>query len=401
MAGSPVKARVDDFAILGGSPAFDLPLHVGRPNVGDREAFRRRIDGVLDRRWLTNDGPLVREFEARIAEAVGVEHCIAVSSGTSALEVLMRAAKLDGEVIVPSFTFVGTAHAVLWSGLTPRFCDIDETHTLDPARVRELIGPTTAAVLGVHVWGKACHADALAKLAADTGVRLFFDAAHAFASTYRGRMIGGFADAEVFSFHATKVVSSFEGGAITTNDGELAERARLLRNFGFAGYDEVISVGTNGKMSEASAAMGLTSLESVGDFIAVNRRNYNRYREQLAGLPGITLVRDDPRERWNYHYVVIEVDGNVAGLTRDDLYRLLWAEGVLARRYFYPGAHAAEPYRTRDPEAGRLLPATERLVERVLCLPTGTAIGPTEIDQVCGLIRAALDRAPDIKRRLA
>jgi dTDP-4-amino-4,6-dideoxygalactose transaminase len=396
-----MKASLDDFAILGGSPTFAEPLHVGRPNVGDERVLHGRIQGMLDRRWLTNDGPLVREFESRIADAVGVEYCVAVSSGTIALEILVRAAGLEGEVIVPSFTFVGTAHAMLWSGLRPRFCDIEpETHTLDPERARELIGPETAAILGVHVWGQPCRIDALREIARENGIKLFFDAAHAFAGSYEGRMIGSLGDAEIFSFHATKIVSSFEGGAITTDDRELTERARLVRNFGFGDYDHVIALGTNGKMSEASAAMGLTSLDSLDEFIAANRRNFDRYREGLAGLPGVMLVRDDRRERWNHHYVVVEIDAETAGLARDELYRLLWAEGVLARRYFYPGAHAMEPYLTTDPQAGRRLPATNELAERVLCLPTGNAIGPPEIDEVCGIIRTALDQAPEIRRRL-
>jgi dTDP-4-amino-4,6-dideoxygalactose transaminase len=396
-----MKATVDDFAILGAAPRFVEPLHVGRPNIGNTHAFHDRIKGMLDRRWFTNDGPLVQELEARIGETLGTEHCVAVSSGTTALEILVRAAELQGEVIVPSFTFVGTAHAILWSGLTPRFCDIDETHTLDPERVRELVRPQTTAILGVHVWGRACRVEALAEVAAENRLKLFFDAAHAFASSHGGRMIGSFGDAEVFSFHATKVVHSFEGGAITTNDARLADRARLLRNFGFRDYDEVVELGTNGKMSEASAAMGLTSLDSLDSFVAANRENYDCYRDRLAGLPGVTLVHDDGKERWNYHYVVLEVDAETAALTRDELYRVLWAEGILARRYFYPGAHSMEPYRTLDPQAGRRLPATNGLVQRVLCLPTGTAVGAREIGEICAIIRAALRQGAELRRRLA
>jgi dTDP-4-amino-4,6-dideoxygalactose transaminase len=396
-----MKATLDDFAILGGPPAFREPLHVGRPNVGDRAALHERIAGALERRWLSNDGPLVREFEVRVADAVGVDHCIVLSSGTAALEVLVRAAELEGEVIVPSFTFVGTVHAMLWSGLTPRFCDIDpRTHTLDPDRVCELVGPQTAAIVGVHVWGRPCSVEELSGIAGKNGVKLFFDAAHAFGGWHQGRPIGGFGDAEVFSFHATKVVNSFEGGAIATNDTALFERARLLRNFGFAGYDEVVTLGTNAKMSEASGAMGLTSLDSLDEFVAANRRNYDRYREGLIGLPGVELVRDEWRGRWNHHYVVVEVDAERAGLTRDELQKLLWAEGVLARRYFYPGAHRMEPYRTTDPASGSRLPVTERVVQRVLSLPTGTAVGLREIDAVCAIVGAALDRAAEIRRRL-
>ena len=397
-----VKASLDDFALFGGRPAFVEPLHVGKPNLGDRRALHDRIQGMLDRRWFTNDGPLVREFESRVAEIVGVEHCVAVSSGTKALEILVRAARIEGEVIVPSFTFVGTAHAMLWSGLTPRFCDIEPaTHTLDPEHLRKLVGPATAAIVGVHVWGRPCRIDALAEIAAENQVNLFFDAAHAFACTHGGRMIGRFGDAEIFSFHATKIVHSFEGGAITTNDGELAIQARLIRNFGFTGYDEVAALGTNGKMSEASAAMGLTSIDSLDSFLAANHRNHEHYRDRLAGRRGLTLVCPTPGEQWNHHYAVVEIDAEAAGLARDQLHRLLWAEGVLARKYFYPGAHAMAPYRTLDPRAGLMLPETEQLVERVLCLPTGDAIGPPEINKVCDLIHTGLDRAVEIRRRLA
>jgi dTDP-4-amino-4,6-dideoxygalactose transaminase len=396
-----VKSRVDDLAVFGGRPAFAEPLHVGRPNAVNTRGFHERMHDAFERRWLSNDGPLVAEFERRIADAVGVEHCVAVSSGTSAIEVLVRAAGLDGEVIVPSFTFVGTAHALLWSGLRPRFCDIDpDSHNIDPERVEELVGPRTSAILGVHVWGRPCAIEALQKIATANGLGLYFDAAHGFACTHGGRMLGSFGGAEVMSFHATKVVHAFEGGAITTDDPDLAERARLVRNFGFGGYDEVVVLGTNAKMSEASAAMGLTSIDGVDDVLATNRRNHAQYRARLAELPGVTVIGHDRHEQWNHHYVVLEIDRPEAGLSRDTLQRVLTAEGVLARRYFYPGVHAMEPYRTIDPSAGMALPATEQLVRRVLCLPTGNAVSPNEIDDVCEIVRTAIEHAPDVRRRL-
>jgi dTDP-4-amino-4,6-dideoxygalactose transaminase len=396
-----MKARIEDLAVLGGPPAFPESLHVGRPNIGSLAAFQRRAQEMTERRWLTNDGPFMREFEARVAEYVGVRHCVALSSGTKALELLMRAAELEGEVIVPSFTFVGTAHAVLWTGLSARFCDIDPaSHTLDPDRVEELVGPRTSAIVGVHIWGRPCRIEALTEIAARRGVKLFFDAAHAFASSHKGQMIGSFGGAEIFSFHATKLVQSCEGGAVVTNDRALAERVRLLRNFGFRDYDDVIALGTNGKMSEVSAAMGLTSLEGLDEFLVANRRNHDQYCRGLADLPGLTLARHEPHDGWNHHYVVLEVDPEAAGLTRDELHRILWAEGVLARRYFYPGAHAMEPYRTLDPDARLKLPATEWLVRRVICLPTGNAIRPTDVDALCAVIRVAISEAPRLRQLL-
>lgn len=378
-------------AIFGGKPRFAEPLHVGRPNIGNREALLNRLNAMLDRGWLTNNGPLVQEFEAQLATYLGVGHVICMCNATIALEIATRALGLSGEVIVPSFTFVATAHALQWQETTPVFCDVDpHTHNLDPARVEELITPRTTGIIGVHVWGRACDVEALQAIAGRHGLRLMFDAAHAFGCSSRGQMIGGFGEAEVFSFHATKFFNTFEGGAVATNNDELAARIRLMKNFGFAGYDNVIYVGTNGKMNEASAAMGLTGLESLGHFVDVNRRNYHAYREGLAGLPGITLIEYPTEEKLNYQYVVVEVDEAAAGLSRDRLVEVLHAENVLARRYFFPGCHEMEPYRSYFPHARLQLPETEKLVQRVMLLPTGTALGVNEITIVCDILRVAL-----------
>jgi dTDP-4-amino-4,6-dideoxygalactose transaminase len=397
-----MKLSLDDLAIFGGRPAFAEPLHVGRPNIGDRARLLERINDLLDRRWLTNEGPYVREFELRIAALAGVPHCIATCNGTMALEIGIRAAGLSQEVIVPSFTFVATAHALQWQGITPVFCDVDPaTHTLDPGRVEELITPRTTGIIGVHLWGRPCNIGALGEIARHRGLKLLFDAAHAFGGSHRGRMIGGFGDAEMFSFHATKFLNSFEGGAIVTADADIAARARMMRNFGFVDYDDVRYVGTNGKMAEVAAAMGLTSLESLAEFVEVNRRNYHLFRIGLKGIPGVSLLPYDESERCNYQYVVLEIDEQAAGISRDLTQQVLHRENVLARRYFYPGCHRMEPYRSYFPSARFMLPQTERLVQRVLSLPTGTAIGPEEIRTMCDLVRFARDHAPAIATRLA
>ena len=213
-----------------------------------------------------------------------------------------------------------------------------------------------------------------------------YDASHAFGCSHRGRMIGSFGDAEVFSFHATKFINTFEGGAILTRSDELAEKARLMRNFGFVHYDKVIHVGTNGKMNEMSAAMGLTSLESMDEFVNANYRNYKQYQQAIREIPGVYLLKYDENERCNYQYVVTEVDEAKTKISRDEVVRVLQAEKVLARRYFYPGCHSMEPYRSYFPHARLLLPQTERLAGRVLSLPTGTAVGPDEIGRVCELL---------------
>lgn len=379
---------VRPLAILGGSPTFDQPLYVGRPNIGDRARLTARIDDMLDRRWLSNGGPFVEEFERRVADMLGVRHAVAMCNATVGLEIAIRALGLTGEVIVPSFTFVATAHALQWQQITPVFCDVDPvTHNLDPARVEALITPRTSAIIGVHLWGRACDVDALQEIATRRGLHLMFDAAHAFGCSHNGRMIGNFGAAEVFSFHATKFLNSGEGGAVTTNDDDLAARMRLMRNFGFADFDQVVYVGTNGKMNEMSAAMGLTSLESMDEFVAVNRANHTAYEAGLQGIPGVSVLGYDSAERSNFQYVVLEIDEREAGIGRDMLQRVLHAENVIARRYFYPGCHRMEPYRSLFPHAGLLLPETERLTDRVLSLPTGTAVGTEEIAAVCGIVR--------------
>ena len=391
--GAAVKTSLDQLAIFGGAPCFAEKLHVGRPNVGDPQRLIERIQGVLERRWLSNDGPLVQELEARIAAMVGVRHCVAMCNGTIALEIAARAAGLAGEVILPSFTFIATAHALQWQEITPVFCDIDPaTHNLDPERVEALITPRTTGIIGVHLWGRPCAVEALAAIAKRHRLRLIFDAAHAFACSHGGRPVGSFGDAEVFSFHATKFFNSGEGGAVVTNNDALAREVRLMKNFGFADYDAVVHVGTNGKMTELAAAVGLTSLESIDDFIAVNRRNHERYRQQLRGLRGISLLDYDTVEGSNYQYVVLEVEEAAAAVGRDRLLQILHAENVLARRYFYPGCHRMEPYRSAFPEASLRLPATERVAARVLSLPTGTSIGEADIDAICAVVRLVVEQ---------
>jgi dTDP-4-amino-4,6-dideoxygalactose transaminase len=388
-------------ASVNDSPKFASPLHVGCPNIGDRERLMERFGQSLERRWLTNDGPLVKEFEQRLCEIVGVKHCIAMCNATIAMEIAIRALGMTGEVIVPSFTFVATAHALQWQEITPVFCDIDPvTHNLDPTCLERLITPRTSGIIGVHIWGSPCDVTALDEIARRHGLTLMFDAAHAFGCSHQGRMIGGFGRAEVFSFHATKFVSCGEGGAIATNDDELAKKMQLMRNFGFSGYDDVSYVGTNGKMNEFSAAMGLTSLESSEAFAARNRENHDAYRLALSSIRGLRVLDYDSLERQNYQYVVVEVDARRAGITRDELVRLLHADNVLARRYFFPGCHRMEPYRSYYPNAGLLLTHTERLCERVLQLPTGMAVAGAEIGAIGDLLRSAIDEPVAARRRL-
>jgi dTDP-4-amino-4,6-dideoxygalactose transaminase len=392
---------VISLAILGCKPAFAERLHVGRPNIGDREVMLRRLGEVFDRRWFTNDGPLVKEFEARIQELIGVKHCVAMCNATIALEIAIRALELRGEVIVPAYTFIATAHALQWQEITPVFADMDPTtHNIAAETIERLITPRTTGIIGVHVWGRPCDTEALEAIALKRRLRIMYDAAHAFGCSHRGRMIGNFGACEVFSFHATKFINSFEGGAVVTNDEALAAKMRLMRNFGFGGYDRVIYPGTNGKMTEICAAMGLTSLEAMEEIVAVNRRNYEAYEKGLQSLPGISLKEYASTERRNYQYIVVEVDETKATLNRDELVAVLQAENVLARKYFWPGCHRMEPYKSFFPNAHLLLPHTEKLAAQIMLLPTGQAVGVEDVEKVCAIIRAALGSAEEVKAAL-
>lgn len=396
-----MKNSLEELAIFGGSPAFAEKLHVGRPNVGNRARLLQRIDDILDRKWFTNGGPYVQELEQRIVDLVGVKHCIAMCNATVALEIAIRALGMADEVILPSFTFVATAHALQLQETKPVFCEIDPaTHNIDPRRIEELITPLTTGIIGVHLWGRACDIESLLEICERRQLKLLFDAAHAFGCSYKGRMIGGFGNAEVFSFHATKFFNTFEGGAVTTNDDELATKIRLMKNFGFSGYDQVTVIGTNGKMSEVSAAMGLTSLESLPDFIQTNRQNYRQYQAGLTGVADVRLIAFDEHEKCNYQYVVMEIDESKAGISRDELVAILHAENIIARRYFYPGCHRMEPYRSH-PDAGRMLALTERLADRVITLPTGTAVSPQQISDICELIKWVIGHGPEVHNRLS
>lgn len=377
---------LNDLAINGAPPAFAEPVHVGRPNIAGREAFAGLVEEMFGSRWLTNDGPLVRAFEQQVADYLGVAHCVAMCNGTIALEIAIRALGMDGEVIVPSYTFIATAHALHWQGITPVFADIDPvTHNLDPNAVRRMITPRTSGIIGVHLWGRPAPVEALEEIAEEHRLKLIFDAAHAFGCNYNGRKIGGLGQAEVLSFHATKFFNTFEGGAVVTNDDALAKKMKLMRNFGFSGLDNVVHPGTNGKMAEVCAAMGLANFGHINTVVDVNRRNYKAYREALAGIPGISLL-DQDIEDGNCQYVVIEVAPECPAI-RDDIVAALHAENVLARRYFWPGCHRMKPYRDLFPHAGLVLPCTEAVADRVIVLPTGMTISTSDIMTVASIIR--------------
>jgi dTDP-4-amino-4,6-dideoxygalactose transaminase len=322
-------------------------------------------------------------------------------NGTIALEIAIRALGMTGEVIIPSATFIATAHALQWQSITPVFCDIDEkTHTIDPLKIEQMITPRTTGIIGVHLWGRPCDTESINDIAQKHKLKVLYDAAHALSCRYDGRMIGNFGNAEIFSFHATKFINTFEGGAVVTNDDYLALKIRLMKNFGFKGYDNVIYIGTNGKMSEVSAAMGLSSLDSINEVITINRANYLHYRDELDSIHGISCIAYNDDNLPNYQYLILEVDESKAHLSRDQIVRILHAENVLVRRYFYPGCHKMEPYRSCFPHAGLLLPNTEKVLSRVISLPTGKSVNHEDISTICELMQYIVANGKEIKEML-
>lgn len=392
------RKSIDELAVFGGEPLFPESIHVGRPFISNRSAFMRRVDAILDSKRLTNDGPYVNEFERRIATVTGAQHVVAVCSGTAALEISARALGLTGEVIVPSFTFIASAHCFSWLGLTPVFCDIRADHGIDVAHAESLITDRTSAILGVNIWGNACDIDGLMDLKRRFDLKILLDSAHAFGGTFRGTPFGSFGDVEIFSFHATKFVHSFEGGAICTRNDRLAEKVRGMRNFGFSGFDRVSDLGTNGKMSEISAAMGITSIEEMDAVAAVNRRRYATYERCLAAVPNVRLLAYAASEKNSFQHVVVEIETSALPLTRNQIHDILWTENVSVRRYFWPGCHRMPVYAAGH--ADLCLPRTEKISESVLILPTGPNVTEDDVEHICELLATTVKEGEAIAARL-
>jgi dTDP-4-amino-4,6-dideoxygalactose transaminase len=345
----------------------------------NKRGFHENLGKMFLNSIYTNNGPLVRELENQFARYHGVHHAIAVCNATMGLQVVAKAMGLTGEVIMPAFTFVATAHAMSWIGLKPVFCDVEETGNVSAKTVEPLISERTSAILGVHLLGEPADPLGLEDLAMKEGVQLFFDAAHAVGCSFGNLSVGGFGNAEVFSTHATKLLNTFEGGFITTNDPDLAEKCKLMRNFGFADYDTVVSEGINAKMSEAHAAMGLANLEVLDKLIERCRKNWFQYEEELKDIPGIRLWEPwrSKEGRRNHQYVVIDVPRG-----RNALLDYLHKCGMLARRYFWPGVHRMPPY-----IGAWDLPVTDELCYQTLFLPGGATLRQEGISTICSHIR--------------
>lgn len=377
---------IEDPRASGRAIAFPDGLPLARPGVADPARVAADVEAILRSGVLTN-GPYVRRFEMATSRYLGVRHCVAVSSCTSGLMLVLRASELSGDVIVPSFTFAATAHAVRWNGLRPAFADIDRhTLTLSPAAVEGAIGVHTSAILATHIYGTPCDVDELHRVAARNGLRLFFDAAHAFGSTHRGIKVAGFGDAEVFSLSPTKVVVAAEGGLIATNDDLLAERCRIGRDYGNPGDYDCRFVGLNARMSELHAATALASLDDLDERLAERNRLAALYTSALSGIPGIEIPEIAPGDRSTYKDYSVLVDPDGFGLEAATAAELLREARIETRRYYSPPIHLMAAYRTSGDAVGRL-PVTDLAARRALTLPLWVGMTDAQVAGVAEAIR--------------
>jgi dTDP-4-amino-4,6-dideoxygalactose transaminase len=365
---------------------FDKPITAARPALPSLEEFQRGLEGIWDRAWLTNNGPLAERFLDNLMQFCGTKNLSLFVNGTLALQIALQGMGITGDVITTPYTFVATTHALFWNKIRPVFVDIEpEYYSLDPAQVEAAITPWTSAILAVHVYGQPCRLKELEEIARKHGLKLLYDAAHAFGVEVGGVPIGQFGDLSMFSFHATKVFHSIEGGMLTFRDPGLRRLFDYLKNFGFENETEVVMPGTNAKMNEFQALMGLLLLKRMDEMVEKRQAIERRYRERLALIAGVQLAsRPAATVRYNYAYMPVEVDEGEFGLTRDQLYLKLREYNVFARRYFYPLVPDFACYRGMVAAAD--LPVARRAAARILTLPIYSDLGLDDVDRICDII---------------
>lgn len=384
-------------AALGGDPMFNSPLGIVRPEFPELNAVAEQVSEILRTGQLTNLWKHVPALESRLCRYVGAPHCVTVANGTLGLVLALVGLKLEGDVIVPSFTFSATAHALRWAGLEPVFADIDPgTFTLDPQAVEAAITPHTSAILAVHVYGHPCDIEGLRQVAERHGLALLFDAAHAFGSSYRGRKIGNFGDAEVFSFHATKIFPTGEGGAISTSNADLADYLALARKFGDPGTENTQFCGLNAKMQEFNAILGLENLKTIDGYIQNRRRYAGILIDGLGHLPGLRFQRVCPDVGVNYQNFAVLIHAAEFGLSRDELHTTLAAENIMTRKYFHPPLHHHQAYAAYRAKYEDSLPVTEGVADEVLCLPIYSIMTDEMLDGICLAVDAIHSHAAQL-----
>ena len=363
-------------------------ITVTSPLLPSLEEFVPMLRDIWDRKWLTNNGHYHRELERALCEYLKVPYVSLFTNGTLPLMCALQALRVTGEVITTPYSFVATTHALWWNGIKPVFVDIDpETCNLDPDKIEAAITPRTTAIMPVHVYGKPCDTARIQAVADKYGLKVIYDAAHAFGVEVDGKSILEAGDMSTLSFHATKVYNTVEGGALVCHDERTKQRIDYLKNFGFAGETTVIAPGINGKMDEVRSAYGLLNLRQVDAAIAARRRVAVRYREALRGVPGLRVMEDMPGVRHNYSYFPVFVDAAAYGMTRDELYFKMKEHGVLGRRYFYPLITDFSTYRGLESARPENLPVATRIADSVICLPMYHDLTDGDVDRVIGLIK--------------
>ena len=358
-------------------------IFVTQPLLPELEDVNREIAEIWESKWLTNMGKKHNELESKLKDVLKVPNVSLFNNGTIALLVAIKALDLPygSEIITTPFTFAATPHCISWNGLKVVFCDIEpDTYTLDPSKIEVLITPRTCAIVPVHVYGNICDNDAIMKIAKKHGLKVIYDAAHAFGESVNGVNAANLGDASMFSFHATKVFHSVEGGAVTCQDEKLVSRLNMEKNFGIPGEDRILEVGGNAKMSEFHAAMGICNLRHIGEYIASRKTAAERYRANLSGVPGLKLCPVQEGVVSNYAYLPVVFDGSRRN--RDEVLRKLAEQEIFARKYFYPLTNDCECYGY----AGDRTPVAKYIAERVLTLPLYADLGSADVDRICEII---------------
>lgn len=374
---------------------MDHRIYVTRPSMPPMEEYVGHLREIWESRQLTNMGPKHEELREKLKAFLGVPELELVVNGHMALELTLQAMHLEGKVITTPFTFPSTTYAILRCGLTPVFCDIDpETFTLDPQRIEALITKNTCAILPVHVFGHVCAVEEIQRIAKKHGLPVIYDACQAFGVRYKGRGIGTFGEASCFSFHATKVFQTVEGGAICHHDRRLGRKIQGLRNFGIRDEETVDVIGGNAKMNELCAAMGLCSLAHIEEEIEKRKLRAERYRECLGGIAGLQVPLEQGEVSGNYGYFTILIDPEAFGADRDAVCAALREEGIVARRYFYP--LTSEHVSRGGVALGKETPSAQRVSRRILCLPLYADLALEDVERICGAVRKCRVPQPSI-----
>jgi dTDP-4-amino-4,6-dideoxygalactose transaminase len=365
----------------------DYPIYVTQPALPPLDEFIEYLKQIWETKILTNNGPFHQQFEKELADYLGVKYLSVFANGTLALVTALQALRITGEVITTPFSFVATTHALWWNNIKPVFADIESDYfTLDPEKIESAITPQTTAILPVHVYGNPCKLEAIQKIADTYGLKVIYDAAHAFGVKVNGNSILKYGDLSILSFHATKTFNTIEGGAIISPDENTKRRVDFLKNFGFADEVTVIEPGINAKMNELQAAYGLVQLKHVDEFIGKRKVLAELYRQKLTGVDGIRYLNDSNIISHSYTYFPILIDAETYGATRDELYEKLKEYNIFGRRYFYPLISQFPTYRKLPSAAKWNLPVAEKVADQVLCLPIFPLLKHDDLDLICNVI---------------